>query len=107
MIMNRRTETKLIKDALKKAGYTQTIEVHHGAGTAYGWVDITLSVSKPADCTCESLAAEFYPDKYPLCDHCRRVLNAEDRKVTEIVIASTGRTRGDYDGNTSVRINLT
>lgn len=44
--MSERTqETKLVKDALTKAGYTN-VKVTHGTGTSWGWLHIKCD-SKP------------------------------------------------------------
>jgi len=37
--MDRLTETKMVKDALTKEGYT-SVKVGHGSGTARGWLHI-------------------------------------------------------------------
>lgn len=38
--MNRKEETKIVKDALKKVGIEA--KVKHGTGTAYGWLKIYI-----------------------------------------------------------------
>ncbi len=40
--VTRRQETKIVKDALLAAGYTG-VKVGHGTGSAYGWLDITIT----------------------------------------------------------------
>lgn len=73
-----REETKAVKDALKKAGFTN-VRVGHGTGTAWGWLHIHCS-PKPG-----------------------QTYQRTDREVIRIAQAVTGR-RGDYDGNINVFI---
>ena len=71
-----RAETKAVKDALIKAGFTN-VKVGHGSGTAWGWLDIY----------CDAKPKQSYQDK----------------RVEVILIAKgiTGR-HGDYNGEISV-----
>ena len=75
--MNQRlTETKNVKDALIKAGYTG-VKVGHGTGTAWGWLDIKC-------------------DEKP-----NQNWQAKNSDVERIAQQATGR-HGDYGG----RINI-
>lgn len=71
-----REETKAVKDALVKAGFTN-VRVGHGTGTAWGWLEIR----------CDAKPGQSYQDK--------RV------EATRIAKAVTGR-HGDYSGEINV-----
>ena len=68
--MERLLEIKTVKAALIKAGYTG-VRVRHGAGTAWGWLDIK----------CDELPSQGWRNKY--------------NEVLIIVQQVTGR-HGDY-----------
>ncbi len=84
-----KSETRAVKDALKKAGIEA--EVKHGTGTAWGWLDINIgdprkrSGLKPA------------PFGYQYTDE----EQALQKKALKIAQEITGR-HGDYDGRISV-----
>jgi len=67
-----RDETKAVKDALLKAGFTN-VRVGHGRGTAWGWLEIS----------CDAKPGQSYQDKRT--------------EVIRLAKAVTGR-HGDYDG---------
>jgi len=71
-----REETKAVKEALLKAGYTN-VKVHHGTGTAWGWLVIH----------CDNKLGQSY--------------EAKRLEVLRITKAVTGR-HGDYDGEINV-----
>ncbi len=71
-----REETKAVKDALLKAGFTN-VKVGHGTGTAWGWLKIY----------CDAKPGQSYQDKR--------------LEVLRIAKAVTGR-HGDYDGEINV-----
>ena len=71
-----REETKAVKDALLKAGFTN-VKVGHGTGTAWAWLDIHCTASYP------QAGWESYQN--------RRL------EVLRVAKAVTGR-HGDYDG---------
>lgn len=75
-----REETKAVKDALLKAGFTN-VKVRHGTGTAWGWLDIHCDASQLGG------GWQSYQDK--------RV------KVLRIAKAVTGR-HGDHEGEIDV-----
>jgi hypothetical protein len=101
-MMERKAETKLIKDLLAKAGY-HDIRVSHGHGTAWGWVDIKVSMVRPDNCTCDLKDDNRYPY---YCNVCRDALTKERDTVTKLVVEGTGRRWGDYQGNTLVDIEM-
>jgi len=71
-----REETKAVKAALIKAGFTN-VRVGHGTGTAWGWLHIH----------CDPKPSQNFQRK--------------DREVVRIAQAVTGR-HGDYDGQINV-----
>jgi len=46
--LTRRQETAAVRRALKEAGY-QGIEVRQGQGTAWGWIQVTVTKTQGAD----------------------------------------------------------
>lgn len=85
--IDRKTETKIVKDALKKAGIIA--KVTHGKGTAWGWIEINLG--DPVR-------------RNGLTEDGRRYTQEEQdlhEKVVKIVQAVTGRS-GEYDGRISI-----
>lgn len=74
--MERLVETKAVKAAVIKAGYT-SVKVGHGTGTAWGWMHIK----------CDEKPGQSWQDK-----------NTDVERIAQQV---TGR-RGDYGG----RINI-
>lgn len=85
--IDRKTETKIVKDALKKAGIIA--KVTHGKGTAWGW--LTVNIGDPAK-------------RNGLTEDGRRYTQEEqdlqDRAI-KIAQAVTGRS-GEYDGRISI-----
>ena len=101
-MMERKQETKIVKQALAKAGFLN-VKATHGAGTAWGWLTVNVSVPTPAVCTCD----KSNPHRYPYyCDTCRDTRREAKAKATEIILLETGRRRTEYDGNTIVDIEL-
>ena len=49
----------------------KNVSVKNGQGTAWGWVDCYIQISKPINCTCV--------DNEPYCDNCRAALNAASK----------------------------
>ena len=74
--MDRRAETKTVKQALTQAGYT-AVKVGHGTGTAWGWLHIK----------CDEKQGQSWRDK---CSD-----------VEKIARQATGR-RGDYGGQINI-----
>jgi nitrogen regulatory protein PII len=75
--MERKLESRAVKQALVKAGFTG-VTVTHGTGTAHCWLEIGVN-----------------------CDDNREAWNRTDREVIRIAMQVTGR-HGDYDGRISV-----
>lgn len=100
--MERKQETKIVKEALTKAGY-QDIRVRHGRGTAWGWMDIDVTVNKTPFCYCHELDKDDYPGT---CSFCMNQRRNEGRKVQGIVLKATGRSEGEYGGNTLIHVEL-
>lgn len=102
-MLERKEETKLVKTTLAKLGY-QDVKVTHGRGTAWGWVTVDVSVPKPSGCSCDT----GDPNRYPFyCTACKEAMHTNRIKVTDIILDTTGRRRGEYDGNTIVDITFT
>ena len=101
-MLERKEETKIVKGALAKLGY-QDIKVTHGRGTAWGWLTVEVSVNKPAGCDCDM----SNPHRLPYyCSICSDTLHTNRVEITDILLETTGRRRGDYDGNTLVEVKL-
>ncbi len=101
-MLERKEETKIVKETLSKLGY-QNIKVTHGRGTAWGWLTVEVSVLKPASCDCDM----SNPHRYPYyCNACKDILHTNRMKITDVLLETTGRHKGDYDGNTIVDVNL-
>jgi hypothetical protein len=89
--MDRKQETKIVKDALLKAGYSD-IKVGHGHGTAWGWLHASMTANRPDECRCK------HEDSW-LCTACQDIR----RKANNLIMDVTGR-HGEYDGNTNVSV---
>jgi len=74
--MDRRNETKIVKDALRARG-VPVKRVRHGTGTAWGWLRV-------------------YADRREGVDW-----QADRQEILSIVLAATGRS-GDYNGRVIV-----
>lgn len=74
--MERLTETREVKRALVKSGYTG-VKVGHGTGTAWGWLHIK----------CDEKEGQTWQDKYA---------------AVEVIAQEVSGRRGDYGG----RINI-
>ena len=88
-----REESRVVKDALLKAGI-DVLKVGHGPGTAWGWLHIRLA--KPLEYGCDehgSAQVRGCPDCYAFCER----LSEIDRQAVRIAQAVTGRS-GNYDG---------
>ncbi len=89
--MNRKEETKIVKEALAKAGIPA--KVGHGKGTAWGWLHINIGDPrarnglKPAP-----LEFQYTDEEQALQD-----------KAIKIAQEVTGR-HGDYDGRISLLV---
>lgn len=85
--MDRKQETKIVKDALKNAGIPA--KVGHGKGTAWGWLHINIGeASKRNGVNLET--RQYTQEEQALHD-----------KVIKIAMEATGR-HGEYDGRISL-----
>lgn len=87
--MDRKTETKIIKDALKKAGIDA--KIRHGKGTAWGWIDIFIGDPKKRNGLHPAPRDNQYTDDE---------IEFQNR-IVRLVQKVTGR-HGEYDGNICV-----
>ena len=90
-------ETKAVKTELVRLGYKDA-KVRHGSGTAWGWLHIKVSITKPVNCGCERV-------DIGLCRPCLDLSGLHYRKAIDIAQTITGR-HGEYDGNINATINL-
>ncbi len=86
--MNRQTETKAVKKALKVLG-CENASVKHGTGTSWGWVKIYLDIPHGPGCTC--VIHEDAPRE--TCDECKRLFRETRERIEAAVIKATGRNR--------------
>jgi hypothetical protein len=91
--MTRSEETKLVKDALAKAGINAF--VGHGTGTAWGWLHINVGSAEQFGPHVEDEGHSHY-----YCPACKRIREISDRAL-KIAQEVTGR-HGDYDGEINV-----
>ena len=91
-------ETKAVKEALVKAGYSG-VKVGHGTGTAWGWLRLKVQVTTPAGCFCHTL------DTGRRCIPCQAVHRTAYDTTIRIAQQVTGR-HGDYDGRINCDIVL-
>lgn len=88
--MERKEETKKVKDALKAAGINA--RVGHGKGTAWGWLHINVgSGSQYGDHVKDDIR-----NSHRNCIRCQKIGEIAD-KVEAIALRITGRT-GEYGG---------
>lgn len=70
--MNSCTErTKRVKQALIKIFPYKDVSVKNGRGTAYGWVNVSITTDLPKDCKCKFANGDGYKYRLPL-DSVRR-----------------------------------
>lgn len=67
---------KPIKSALSKEYGYKNVSVKNGRGTAWGWVEASISLPKPIDCGCS--INEHY------CQSCKDKVNKITKEGTEI-----------------------
>jgi hypothetical protein len=93
-MLERKQETKLVKNELSKYGINAKIE--HGRGTGWGWLDINIG-------DCQQFGQEHIIDEQRTHRNCPKCKAAHiiRRFVIEKTLAITGR-QGDYDGRISV-----
>ena len=101
-MLERKQETGIVKEALRKAGY-QDITVKHGTGTAWGWLHINITADKPPGCSCVGHHEDY--GRVATCQRCKDARHQANVNATKLILEVTGR-RGGYDGNTLVEIEL-
>ncbi len=102
--MERREESKAVKNALKGAGI-DVLQVKHATGTAWGWLHIKLA--RPLELACEAHGSLQAYDRKD-CDACcafTQAMHVIDRRAIEVALQVTGRRSNPndcYDGNIAV-----
>lgn len=81
VLMERRAETKLVKDWLLKNGYRE-VKVTHGHGTAWGWLEVEVTGDLP-----------------------RTDWQLVYRQLSKCIQELTGR-HGDHNGRISIELQL-
>jgi hypothetical protein len=101
--MERKSETAAVKKALIGAGFDQNnVRVHHGKGTAWGWINVSLDIKRSPSCYCGE------PDDYgrrETCADCREYWRDIHNRIISVVRETTGR-HGEYDGRTSIDLSF-
>lgn len=99
--MDRKQETKIVKKALRQAGFGKEneITVKHGTGTAYGWLDIGADIAHDPDCTCY-LEPWGVRKTGPKCQTKWHEIHDTLIKVAQ---QATGR-HGDWDGRIGIHL---
>jgi len=88
-MMDTSERNKQIKKVLVKEFGYKNVKVKGGKGTAYGWVNIYISVPKPHKGKCEN------PGWNGLCEQCEAKINETRDKVWKI-LRKTGLTEQLY-----------
>ena len=102
-MLERKQETRIVKEALARAGY-QDISVRHGTGTAWGWLHVGITANKPLECSCVVNHDDY--GRVDTCQLCKDARHQANISATDLILEVTGRRRGDYDGNTLVEVEL-
>jgi hypothetical protein len=92
--MDRKEETKIVKNALKQAGIKAS--VGHGAGTAWGWLEIRIE--KLTEWGEHIINPET--NDHRDCPYCKR-RHAIGQQALQIALQVTGR-HASYDGRISI-----
>ena len=98
----RREETAKVKAYLTKMGYRE-VKVDHGKGTAWGWLHVRVTISRPANCYCSTQPRDKWGG-FDNCHHCVTQWQDEYSKLGVITREVTGR-HGEYGGNINYSIN--
>jgi len=83
---------RAIKKALSEVYNRENVTVKGHTGTAYGWMTIKVTVSKPIH--------EHNQERYGHCSICHELQTLEEKKITEIV-HETVKKIGSYIGTYS------
>jgi hypothetical protein len=96
-----KTESREVKKFLVAQGY-QDVKVGHGRGTAWGWLKVSISIPRPADCYCHDPKWEEVrkQEMSISCRNCGQEYLRVRREVLTKLMEFAGR-NGDYDGNIS------
>jgi hypothetical protein len=88
--MDRKEETKLVKNALINAGFdNNSLRVKHGTGTAWGWLKVYADLHHLPDCTCK-----VYADMpRETCQECGVFWRETYNKIENITIQASGRNK--------------
>lgn len=86
--MERQTETKATKKALRALGF-ENVSVKHGTETSWGWLKIYLNVPHVPGCSC------MFPEDGPreTCEECEQMFRETRDRIEAAVIKATGRNR--------------
>lgn len=101
--MDRKQETKIVKAALKAAGFDKEneIRVTHGTGTAWGWLDVGATIAHAPDCTCFIHPWGVRETGQTCKEKWRKIYNT----LVEVAMKATGR-HGDYDGRINIHLDF-
>ena len=102
-MLERKQETRIVKEALAAKGY-RDISVKHGTGTAWGWLHANITTDKPPRCSCVVNHDDY--GRVDTCQLCQDARHSANISATDLILEVTGRRRGDYDGNTLIEITL-
>ncbi len=97
---DRKEETREVKKHLIGQGY-KGVKVHHGKGTAWGWLRVSVYAPSPEGCSC--VLNEY--GQWDRCHYCKNKWQEEYRKIERNLMDFTGRT-GDYGGRIGIEIEL-
>lgn len=100
---DRKQETKIVKEALRAAGFGKEnkIRVTHGHGTVYGWLYVSVTISHDPDCRCFIQPWGVMETCNPCKDKWRKIHNT----LIEVCMKATGR-HGDYDGRIGIDLSF-
>jgi len=81
--------SKIVKAALAERFGRANVSVHQGSGTAYGWIDASVTIgSKPKDCFCEP--------RQPYCSRCREALNEAGKEGRDRVMLAMQKANAEF-----------
>ena len=90
--MNRQTETKAAKKALRALGF-ENASVKQGTGTSWGWLKIYLDIPHVPGCTC--VIREDAPRE--TCEGCEQMFRETRERIEAAVIKATERNRHESE----------
>jgi hypothetical protein len=99
--MDRKQETKEVKRALIAAGFNNNnLQVHHGKGTAWGWLHVHADIMRSPECYCGN------PDEYgrrETCQPCKDWWSKAHNRIEEVTLAASDR-KGLYQENVCIHL---